>query len=97
MAHDFNNMLTAINGYSELILRRIGPDDPIRQNVEEIRKAGERSAELTRQLLAFSRRQILQPKRLDLNEVIGETVTMLRRLIGEDISIETRLLPELAP
>lgn len=96
MAHDFNNMLTAINGYSELILRRIGPDDPIRQNVEEIRKAGERSAELTRQLLAFSRRQILQPKRLDLNEVIGETVTMLRRLIGEDISVETRLLPELA-
>lgn len=96
MAHDFNNMLTAINGYSDLILRRIDADDPIRQNVEEIRKAGERSAELTRQLLAFSRRQILQPKTLDLNDVIGETVTMLQRLIGENIRISTQLEPELA-
>lgn len=95
MAHDFNNMLTAINGYSELILRKIKADDPIRQNVEEIRKAGERSAELTRQLLAFSRRQILQPKQLNLNEVVGETATMLQRLIGEDIVIKTKLREDL--
>jgi two-component system cell cycle sensor histidine kinase/response regulator CckA len=95
MAHDFNNMLTAINGYSDLILRKISEDDPIRKNVEEIRKAGERSAELTRQLLAFSRRQIMQPKVVDLNETIEETTSLLRRLIGEDITIEKNLSPDL--
>lgn len=95
MAHDFNNMLTAINGYSDLILRKISEDDPIRRNVEEIRKAGERSAELTRQLLAFSRRQIMQPKVVDLNETIDETTSLLRRLIGEDITIEKKLADDL--
>jgi two-component system, cell cycle sensor histidine kinase and response regulator CckA len=95
MAHDFNNMLTAINGYSDLILRKIDKESPIRKNVEEIKKAGERSAELTGQLLAFSRRQILQPKVLDLNETIKETTSLIRRLIGEDIQIVKNLEPEL--
>jgi len=95
ISHDFNNMLTAINGYSELILRRIPADDPIRGNVEEIKKAGERSAALTRQLLAFSRRQILLPKVLNINEIITETTAMLGRLIGADISISTALDQEL--
>lgn len=95
MAHDFNNMLTAINGYSDLILRKIAPDDPIRRNVIEIKKAGERSADLTRQLLAFSRRQILQPRVIDLNETIVDTTSMLRRLIGEDVQIETKLTEKL--
>lgn len=91
IAHDFNNMLTAINGYSDLILARLPADDPLRRNVEEIKKAGERSAELTRQLLAFSRRQILQAKVLDLNKVISDTTIMLQRLIGEDIQLITSL------
>jgi len=95
MAHDFNNMLTAINGYSDLILRKIDKESPIRKNVEEIKKAGERSAELTGQLLAFSRRQILQPKVLDVNETIEETTSLIRRLIGEDVQIVKNLEPKL--
>jgi PAS domain S-box-containing protein len=95
IAHDFNNMLTAINGYSELTLRRLKPDDPLRENVEEIKKAGERSAALTHQLLAFSRQQVLQSKVLDLNEIIIDTTTMLQRLIGEDILLNSVLNPEL--
>lgn len=94
IAHDFNNMLTAINGYSDLTLRRLKPDNPLRHNIEEIKKAGQRSADLTHQLLAFSRRQILQPLVLDLNEVIGETIKMLQRLIGEDIQLTTILNPK---
>lgn len=96
MAHDFNNMLTAINGYSDLILRKISGEDPIRKNLLEIRKAGERSAELTRQLLAFSRRQIMQPQLIDLNDIIGETTGMMQRLIGKGISIKTNLESNLA-
>ena len=87
IAHDFNNMLTAINGYSELILKSIREDDPIRRKVVEIKKAGERSVDLTKQLLAFSRRQILQPKLLDLNQVIADMSHLLKRLIGEDIQL----------
>jgi len=87
IAHDFNNMLTAINGYSDLTLRRLKDDDPLRHNIEEIKKAGERSAELTHQLLAFSRQQILQPKLLSLNRVITDMSKMLERLIGEDIQL----------
>ncbi|MBA2620423.1 MAG: PAS domain S-box protein [Acidobacteria bacterium] len=87
IAHDFNNMLTAINGYSDLTLRRLKPEDPLRGNIEEIKKAGERSAQLTQQLLAFSRRQVLKPKILNLNEVILETSKLLERLIGEDIQL----------
>jgi two-component system cell cycle sensor histidine kinase/response regulator CckA len=87
IAHDFNNMLTAINGYSELTLRRMHASDPLRHNIEEIRKAGERSAELTNQLLAFSRRQILQPRVMELSRAVGDLIPMLERLIGADISL----------
>jgi len=87
IAHDFNNMLTAINGYSGMILRQLAQEDPLRPKVEEIKKAGDRSALLTHQLLAFSRQQILKPKVLDINEVIIDTSKMLQRLIGEDIQL----------
>jgi PAS domain S-box-containing protein len=89
VAHDFNNLLTAITGYSELTLRELSEDSPLRGKISEIKKAGERAASLTRQLLAFSRKQILQPKVLDLNGVISEMDKMLRRLIGEDIVLQT--------
>ena len=95
IAHDFNNLLTAINGYSDLTLRRLPAEDPLRHNVEEIKKAGDRAASLTRQLLAFSRKQVLQPKVLDLNSAISELERMLGRLIGEDIELRTMLEPEL--
>lgn len=91
IAHDFNNMLTAINGYSDLSLRRLPADNPVRGYIEEIKKAGERSAALTHQLLAFSRRQILQPKVLNINQVLSETTVMLQRLIGEDIHLVSAL------
>jgi PAS domain S-box-containing protein len=91
IAHDFNNLLTAITGYSELTLRELSVDSPLHSKVTEIKKAGERAASLTRQLLAFSRKQILQPKVLDLNAVIPDMERMLRRVIGEDISLRTVL------
>lgn len=90
VAHDFNNLLTAILGYADLSLRRIG-EDPVRRNLEEIKKASERAASLTRQLLAFSRKQILEPKVLDLNLVVTDMHKMLQRLIGEDIVLSTKL------
>ena len=91
IAHDFNNLLTAINGYSELGLRKLKPEDALRHNFEEIKKASDRATGLTRQLLAFSRKQVLKPKILDLNEVISEIEKMLRRLIGEDIELSAAL------
>ena len=91
VAHDFNNLLTAIGGYSDLLLADLATADPRRGDVEEIKKATERAAALTRQLLAFSRRQVLQPKVLDLNAVIVGAENLLRRLIGEHIRLETRL------
>jgi len=91
IAHDFNNMLTAINGYSDLILREIGDDDSLRKKVLEIKKAGERSSALTHQLLAFSRRQVLQPKLIDLNRVVTDMSQLLLRLIGEDIQLNIEL------
>ena len=99
IAHDFNNMLTAINGYSDLTLRKLSKDDPmkLRSNIEEIKKAGDRSATLTQQLLAFSRRQVLKPKMLDLNTVVSDTSGMLGRVIGEDISLELVLSEDLGP
>jgi PAS domain S-box-containing protein len=95
VAHDFNNLLTVITGYSDLSLRRLDKDNPLRSNLEEIRKAGERAASLTRQLLAFSRKQVLQPKVLQLNAIVADVDKMLRRLIGEDIDPLSLLEPSL--
>ncbi|MDD5642266.1 MAG: PAS domain S-box protein [Syntrophales bacterium] len=87
VAHDFNNLLTAITGYSELVLNFMDEDNPLRQDVAEIRKAGDRAASLTRQLLAFSRKQVLQPKVLDLNRVAESLGNMLQRLLPSDIDL----------
>jgi len=95
VAHDFNNMLTAIIGYTDLSLRRVGLENSIRRNLEETKKAAERAASLVRQLLAFSRKQILEPKVLDLNDVVKDMQKMLTRLIGEDVRLATRLEPDL--
>src|SRR6266699_2110784 len=84
IAHDFNNLLGVIIGYSEDIELRVAPGDPLRKNAEEIRKAGERAAALTQQLLAFSRQQVLQPNILALNDVVADTQKMLQRMVGED-------------
>lgn len=91
IAHDFNNFLTIVTGYSELLLTRMSAADPLRPDVEEIKKAGSRAAALTQQLLAFSRRQVLMPKVLDLNAIIDGMSTMLQRLVGEDINLVTNL------
>jgi two-component system, cell cycle sensor histidine kinase and response regulator CckA len=96
VAHDFNNLLTVINGYSANVLENLPAQDPLFQELEEICKAGERAAALTRQLLAFSRRQVLTPRVLDLNIVVAEMDRMLRRLLGEDIHLVTTLDRSLA-
>src|SRR5438477_381676 len=97
IAHDFNNLLTAILGTTQLLLRDLEPGVTMRDDVEEIRKAALRAADLTRQLLAYSRRQVLAPKVLDLNTVVSNLDTMLRRLIGEDVQLVTELAPHLLP
>lgn len=97
VAHDFNNLLTAIRGYSDIILESLAPNDSRRDDVGEISKAAERAGALTRQLLAFSRKQILQPRVLDLNAVVAGLESMLRRLIGEDVELVTRAAPTLGP
>ena len=91
VAHDFNNLLTAINGYSGLALQRIDDNHPLKGYLEEIKKAGDRAANLTRQLLAFGRKQILQPLAINLNDVVTDVNKMLRRLIGEDIQLTSKL------
>ncbi len=91
VAHDFNNLLTAILGYSNFVLEQLGAGHPARADVEEIQKAGERASSLTHQLLAFSRRQMLQPQIVDLNAIVGNVDTLLRRLIGEDIALASHL------
>ncbi len=95
IAHDFNNLLTAITGYSELLLEDLGAQDPRRHDLEEIRKATRRAASLTQQLLAFSRKQVLQPQVLDLNQVVANAEKLLQRLIGEHIALRTKLDPAL--
>jgi signal transduction histidine kinase len=97
IAHDFNNLLTAIMGYTEMILDQIGADKPISRDLEEIRAASERAVGLTRQLLAFSRKQTLHLAPIDLNEVVSGMRDMLQRLIGEAVTISLRLTPALAP
>jgi two-component system cell cycle sensor histidine kinase/response regulator CckA len=96
IAHDFNNLLTIINGYSQMLLSGLPDNDENRSSVEQIMKAGERAAELTRQLLTFSRRQVVRPRVLDLNTVVASTAVMLRRLIGEHIELRIVEGPDLA-
>jgi PAS domain S-box-containing protein len=91
VAHDFNNLLTIILGYSDLVLEKLSAGDGMRPPVEEIKKAAERAASLTRQLLAFSRKQMLQPHIVDLNSLLANVDEMLRRMIGEDIELVTHL------
>jgi PAS domain S-box-containing protein len=95
VAHDFNNILTVINGYSEVMLDQLKPENTHHKYASEIKKAGERAAGLTRQLLAFSRQQVLEPQVLDLNHVIANVHAMLKRLIGEDIDLVTVPRPDL--
>jgi hypothetical protein len=94
IAHDFNNMLTVISGYDRMILDELPPTDPLREYAEEILKAAERAGSLTNQLLAFSRRQIIQPRLMNVNAVVGQTEKMLRRLLGEDIQLVFELNAE---
>jgi PAS domain S-box-containing protein len=97
VAHDFNNLLTAIQGYTSLILLDLGPDDPRREDLEEIRKASERAAGLTRQILAFSRRHVVEPETVSLNDLIVDLERLVPRLMGEDVTLATALDPALAP
>src|SRR5581483_11909230 len=87
LAHDFNNVLTAIIGFSDMALQHLTVSHPSRSNIQEVRKAADRAAALTRQLLAFSRKQILEPKVINLNHSVSDMNKMLRRLLGEDIEL----------
>ena len=95
IAHDFNNLLTGILSYSDLILQELRPGDPLRSDVEQIRDAGQRAAGLTRQLLAFSRRQLLHPRVVSLNAMVSELEPMLQRLLGSEVALESELDAEL--
>ena len=95
VAHDFNNLLGVIIGYSEILEERLDQNGPLRKNAQEIKKAGERAASLTRQLLAFSRQQVLEPRVLRLNTIVAGMENMLRRLIGADVELTTVLSPDL--
>ena len=95
VAHDFNNLLTVILGYCDVLIDRLEAGDPMRRAADEIQGAAERAAALTRQLLAFSRKQMLEPKVLDLNAALAGTGQLLRRLIGEDVELELKLDPDL--
>jgi two-component system, cell cycle sensor histidine kinase and response regulator CckA len=97
IAHDFNNLLTVINGFCELVLTRESLDSEVRDEVEQVRGCGLRAVMLTRQLLAFSRNQVLKSKVLNLNDVVDEIESLLRRLIGEDIALFSHLDPALKP
>ncbi len=95
VAHDFNNLLSVILTYSSLLLDQLKESDPLRTDVDEIRKAGERAAALTRQLLAFSRQQVVAPKVVDLNQVLGGVEKMLQRILGEDVELSLLAAPSL--
>jgi len=97
IAHDFNNILSAILGYSELAMLKLPENDPVRENIRQVHNAGERAASLTRQLLALSRRQVLEMRIVNLNEIIGNMSRMLARMIGEDISLETDIQRPVSP
>ena len=97
IAHDFNNLLTAISGFGELASAGVSPDDPVSEDIGEILKASDRAAALTKALLAFSRRQVMQPSKVDLNEVVSGLTPMLRLLLGEDIELGAEPDPELGP
>jgi len=95
VAHDFNNLLMTIKGYSDLVHARLAKDDPLRKHVEEIQKASERANALTQQILAFGRRQVLEPRLLDLNAVLGNMELVLKRLVGENIELKVASAPKL--
>jgi PAS domain S-box-containing protein len=95
VAHDFNNLLTIMNGYTDLVAGSLTPESPNRKMLQEVSKAGERAAALTRQLLAFGRKQVLEPRVLDLNAVVTNIERMLQRLIGEDVELSAVLAPVL--
>jgi PAS domain S-box-containing protein len=97
MAHDFNNLLMVMKGHTEILADRLGPNAPLRENVEQLEKAADRAAALTRQLLAFSRMQVLQPRVIDLNRVVSELIQMLPRLIGENIELVFQPTKNLGP
>jgi len=97
VAHDFNNLLTVITSYSDLLLESLPQDDPRRDDLEQVRKAAEGAAGLTRQLLAFSRQQVVEPRVISLNTVVEGFEKMLRRVIGEDVELATSLAPDLGP
>jgi signal transduction histidine kinase len=97
VAHDFNNMMTAVIGFSELILTRLEQAHPVRRHVEEIKRAGERASGMTQQLLAFSRKQVLEPRVFDLNVVVADVEKLLQRLIGENVELVSLLEPDLEP
>jgi PAS domain S-box-containing protein len=97
VAHDFNNLLTVINGYSDLSLREMSQDNPVRRKIDEVKKAGDQAAALTRQLLAFGRKQVSQSKAVDVNAAVKSNTNILRRVIGEDIELITILDPALRP
>ncbi|MBI2061514.1 MAG: PAS domain S-box protein [Nitrospirae bacterium] len=91
IAHDFNNLMTTVTGYSELLLDRLGESDPLRKYVEEIKGDGERATALTRQLLALSRRQVAEPREIELSAIVSNMENMLRRIIGEDVELHSSL------
>ena len=95
VAHDFNNVLSVILGYSDMLLADLPHESPMRRDIQEIRNAGQRAAALTRQLLLFSRQQVVEPRVLDLNDVLSGMDKMLQRILGEDIELVTRLTPDL--
>lgn len=97
VAHDFNNLLTAINGFTELAQLQLAPDHPIQEMLSKVLASGQRAINLVRQLLTFSRKQVIEPKLLNINDVVTDLEKMLQRIIGEDLQVETNLAADLWP